>query len=93
MDLYNLFEIETELRKIADIICKNGLDNFFDIKGMSIDDFLKDYKKYSKDFIVSCHTVFKVAQDRIITNILSIQKEQDLVRSQLKQARREKQKK
>lgn len=89
MNLYNLFEIETELREIADTICKQGLSNFFETKEISIDDFIKDSKTHNKDFIVSCHTQFKEAQNRIITCVLSIQNEQDVVKKQLKQARQE----
>ena len=74
MELYNLLEIELELREIADTICKNGLNRFLEIKGISVDDFIKEREKHNKDFIVSCHTEFKKAQDRIITNVLLIKR-------------------
>lgn len=93
MDLYNLTEIEIELREIADSICKNGLNNFLEKKGIPIEGFIKDNKKYNEDFIISCHTEFKSSQDRIIKNVVAIQAEQDTIKEQLKQARIGKQKK
>ncbi len=92
MDIYNLSEIETELRSTADAACGDGVSTLLKSKQISIEEFLTNKEKYSTDFIKLCHDGFKIAQDRIIKNVLVIQDEQKKVLEKLKKARTEKNK-
>lgn len=87
MDLYNLKEIETELRATSDAACGDGLKRFIEAKKISVEEFISNKEKYNHDFLISCHTGFKEAQNRIIKNILVFQDEQDKLKSELKEAR------
>lgn len=92
MDLYNLSEIETELRVTSDAACVNGMTALLESKKISIDHFMKNKEKYGKEFMVCCHDGFKKAQDRIISNVIIIQEEQEKIKEELKKARIQKNK-
>lgn len=92
MNLYNLPEIETELRATADAACEDGIKALLKSKNISIKEFITNKEKYNKDFLQLCHDGFKIAQDRIAKNVLLIQEEQVVVLEQLKKARQEKNK-
>ncbi len=87
MDIYNLSEIETELRLTADAACANGINALLETQKITIEELLSNREKYNGDFIRHCHDGFKIAQNRIIKNILLIQDEQELIKERLKQAR------
>lgn len=87
MNLYNLAEIETELRATSDAACASGMTALLESKKISIEEFMKNNEKYSKEFITCCHDGFKKAQDRIISNLIIIQDEQESIKEQLNQAR------
>jgi len=92
MDIYNISEIEKELRATADAACRDGVDALLLSKGITIDDFIINKEKYNTDFIKTCHDGFKTSQDRIIKNVLLLQKEHEIVLEELKQARKERNK-
>ncbi len=92
MDIYSITEVETELRATSDAACGNGIKTLLDTHNISVEDFIKNKEKYSEDFIKHCHDGFKVAQNLVIKNILTIQEEQELITVNLKKARVEKNK-
>lgn len=92
MDIYNISEIEIELRATSDAACGNGINALLDSKKISIEEFIEHRRKYAEDFIRFSHDGFKGAQNRIIKNILLIQDEQEVVKQNLKKARVERNK-
>lgn len=92
MDIYNIPEIEIELRASADVACGNGISALLDSKKISIEEFIEHKEKYAEDFIRFKHDGFKEAQNRIIKNILLIQDEQEVIKQNLKRARVERNK-
>ena len=92
MNIYNLTEIEAELRATADAACGDGVNALLKSKGITIEEFFTNKEKYNTEFIKLCHEGFKLAQDRIIKNVLLIQEEHGIVLEKLKKARQEKNK-
>lgn len=87
MNIYNLSEVERELRVIADTACGNGLRGVMEDQKITIAEFTTNKEKFNFDFIKHCHDGFKKAQDRIIENILVIQDEQGRINEKLREAR------
>ncbi|MBP6236681.1 MAG: hypothetical protein KA270_06870 [Saprospiraceae bacterium] len=87
MDIYNISEIEIELRALSDAACGNGISALLDSKKISIEEFIEHKEKYAEDFIRFSHDGFKEAQNGIIKNILLIQDEQEVIKQNLKRAR------
>lgn len=92
MNIYNLSEIETELRATANAACGDGVSAILESKRITVEEFLTNKEKYSNDFIKLCHDGFRIAQNRIIKNVLAIQEEQEVISDKLKVARVQKNK-
>lgn len=87
MDLYNLSEIEIELRATSDAACGDGLKALLKMKKISVAEFFKNKETHKGDFIRCCHDGFKIAQSKIIANVIVIQDEQDIINEKIKKAR------